>query len=148
MKVNATTDNRIIWGNPISLFRSIIPHFCDFQKVWGWIFPLTPWGILGFWAIEENDSLRFSLPSTFLVPLSHVDVWGGSMKILSLLSTTKGRNNNTIWTFPFISNMSSTKTLAEQTEQPQDKLLTAVESSFLLAPHPRNNWLKWIHIVW
>ena len=54
--------------------------------------------------------------------------------------------NNIISSLSIHFNISATASPAEQTEQPQDEGSTAAELSFLHAPHPRQNQLKWVPI--
>ena len=42
--------------------------------------------------------------------------------------------------------MSAAASPAELTDQTQDEGSTIAECSFLHAPHPRQNWLKWVSI--
>ena len=54
--------------------------------------------------------------------------------------------NNTIWLYSTHFNMSAAVSPIEQTEQFQDEGSTIAEYSFLHAPHPRQNQLKWVPI--
>ena len=42
--------------------------------------------------------------------------------------------------------MSAAASPVELTDQSQDEGSTVAEYSFLHAPHPRQNWLKWVPI--
>ena len=59
---------------------------------------------------------------------------------------TKMICNNTIWSNSIHFNMSAAASPAELTDQSQDEGSTVAEYSFLNAPHPRQNWLKWVPI--
>ena len=54
--------------------------------------------------------------------------------------------NNTIWKHSIHFNMSAAASPAELTDQSQDEGSTIAEYSFLHAPYPRQNRLKWVPI--
>ena len=59
---------------------------------------------------------------------------------------TKMICNNTIWSNSVHFNLSAAASPAELNDQSQDEGSTIEEYSFLHAPHPRQNQLKWVPI--